>query len=156
LFPWFIRQGVSNFGSELIASIQERSIVLTDRVYQRLLRAKGENETISDVIMRLSSTKLFGLRKRGEEKIVTSDDMTLSVSVDQDLCMGAESCVALAPEVFSLDESQLGRRTGTEPLGMKEVEERTVDSERIIRAGKSCPYKAIRVRDAKTDDQLCP
>ena len=140
----------------MAASTEERSIVLTDRVYQKLLRAKGEHESISDVILRLTSTKLFGLRRRGEEKIVTSDGMTLSVSVDQDLCLGAESCVSLAPEVFSLDESQLGRRTGTEPLGMMEVEEGTVDSERIIRAGKSCPYKAIRIRDTKTDDQLCP
>ena len=140
----------------MTASTEERSIVLTDRVYQKLLRAKGEDESISDVILRLTSTKLFGLRKRGEEEILTSDDKTLSVSVDQDLCMGAESCVALAPEVFSLDESQLGRRTGTEPLGMMEVEARTVESDRIIRAGKSCPYKAIRIRDAKTNERLCP
>jgi ferredoxin len=116
----------------------------------------GEGESIDDVIMRLTSTKLFGLRRRGEEEILTSDDRTLSVSVDQDLCMGAESCVAIAPEVFSLDENQLGRRTGTEPLGMRDVEEKTVESERIIRAAKSCPYKAIRVRDKKTDDHLAP
>jgi ferredoxin/predicted CopG family antitoxin len=138
------------------APIEERSIVLDDRVYEKLLRAKGENETISDVITRLTSTKLFGLRRRGEEEIVTSDDRTLSVSVDQDLCVGAESCVALAPEVFSLDESQLGRRKSTEPLGMMQVEAGTIDSERIIRAGKSCPYKAILIRDKKTNDQLCP
>lgn len=137
-------------------SAEERNIVLTDRVFQRLLRAKGEDESISDVIMRLTSTKLFGLQRRGEEEIQTSDDVTLSVSVDQDLCMGAESCVSLAPEVFSLDESQLGRRTGTEPLGMIDVEPMTVDSERIIRAAKSCPYKAIRVRNTKSGDQLVP
>jgi ferredoxin/predicted CopG family antitoxin len=135
---------------------EERRITLSDRVYQRLTRAMGEGETFDDVIMRLTSTKLLGLRRRGEMEIVTSDDRTLSVSVDQDLCMGAESCVGLAPEVFSLDENQLGRRTSTEPLGMIEVEEGTVDSDKIIRAAKSCPYKAIRVRDAKTDDQLCP
>jgi len=135
---------------------EERRITLSERVYQRLTRAMGEGETIDDVIMRLTSTKLFGLRRRGEVEILTSDDRTLSVSVDQDLCMGAESCVGIAPEVFSLDENQLGRRTSTEPLGMIEVEEGTVESDKIIRAAKSCPYKAIRVRDAKTDDQLCP
>ncbi|MDA4115649.1 MAG: ferredoxin [Thaumarchaeota archaeon] len=135
---------------------EERSVTLSDKVYQRLMRAKQEGEDIDDVILRLTSTKLFGLQRRGEEEIQTSDGMTLLVSVDQDLCMGAESCVGLAPEVFSLDEKQLGRRTSTEPLGMIEVEEGTVDSEKIIRAGKSCPYQAIRVRDAKTDDQLCP
>jgi len=135
---------------------EERRITLSDRVYQRLTRAMGEGESIDDVIMRLTSTKLFGLQRRGEEEIVTSDDKTLSVGVDQDLCMGAESCVAIAPEVFSLDETQLGRRTSTEPLGMIDVEEGTVESDRIIRAAKSCPYKAIRVRDKKTDFQLAP
>jgi len=140
----------------LTVSTEERNIVLTDRVYQRLLRAKGEEESISDVIMRLTSTKLFGLQRRGEKEIITSDDKTLSVSIDQDLCVGAESCVSLAPEVFSLDESQLGRRTSFEPLGMIDVDERTVDSEKIVRAAKSCPYKAISVRDKKTDEHLSP
>jgi len=140
----------------LAVTAEERRITLSNRVYQRLTKAMGEGETFDDVIMRLTSTKLFGLRRRGEVEILTSDDRTLSVSVDQDLCMGAESCVGIAPEVFSLDENQLGRRTSTEPLGMMEVEEGTVDSDKIIRAAKSCPYKAIRVRDAKTDDQLCP
>jgi ferredoxin/predicted CopG family antitoxin len=135
---------------------EEKTVTLSDKVYQRLMRAKQEGEDIDDVIMRLTSTKLFGLQRRGEEEILTSDGMNLSVSVDQDLCMGAESCVGLAPEVFSLDEKQLGRRTSTEPLGMIEVEEGTVDSEKIIRAAKSCPYQAIRVRDTKTNDQLCP
>jgi ferredoxin len=140
----------------LPATAEERRITLSDRVYQRLTKAMGEGETFDDVIMRLTSTKLFGLRRRGDLEILTSDDKTLSVSVDQDLCMGAESCVGIAPEVFSLDETQLGRRTGTEPLGMMEVEEGTIDSDKVVRAAKSCPYKAISVRDAKTDDQLCP
>jgi ferredoxin len=137
-------------------SAREKSVVLDEKTYQRLLRAKREGETISDVILRLTSTKLLGLQRRGEEEILTSDDRRLSVSVDQDLCMGAESCVALAPEVFSLDDTQLGRRIGTEPLGMLEVDEGTVDSDRIIRAARSCPYQAIRVRDTKTNDQLAP
>lgn len=136
--------------------MQERKITLSEKVYQRLMRAKGDDESMDDVILRLTSTKLFGLQRRGEKEIVTSDDKTLSVSVDQDLCMGAESCVNVAPEVFSLDENQLGRRTGTEPLGMIDVEAGTVDSEKIIRAAKSCPYQAIRVRDTRTDEQLSP
>jgi ferredoxin/predicted CopG family antitoxin len=154
--PALLDNQTSYNGPELTASVEERRITLSDRVYQRLMRAKGEGESIDDVIMRLTSTKLFGLQRRGEVEILTSDDKALSVSVDQDLCMGAESCVGIAPEVFSLDESQLGRRTSSEPLGMLDVEERTVDSDKIIRAGKSCPYRAIRIRDAKTNDQLCP
>ncbi len=135
---------------------EERRITLSDRVYQRLTKAMGEGESLDDVIMRLTSIGLFGLQRRGEMEILTADDMTLTVEVDQDLCMGAESCVALAPEVFSLDETQLGRRTGSEPLGMMEVEEGTVESDRIIRAAKSCPYRAIQVRDKKSDEPLAP
>ena len=32
----------------------------------------------------------------------------------------------------------------------------TGDSERIIRAAKSCPYKAIHVRETKTGDRIVP
>jgi ferredoxin/predicted CopG family antitoxin len=135
---------------------KEMAVTLDDRAYQRLLSAKKQEESFSDVILRLTSTKLSELQRRGEDEILTSDDMTLSVSVDQDLCLGAESCVTLAPEVFSLDETQLGRRTNFEPLGMREVEAGTVDSDKIVRAAKSCPYQAIRVRDVKTNYLLAP
>lgn len=141
---------------EMTATEAERSVTLDEKVYERLTRAKKEGETVSDVITRLISTKLLGLRRRGEEKIVTSDDKTLSVSVDQDLCLGAESCVAIAPEAFALDEKQLGRRVGTEPLGIIEVEDKTVDSETIIRAARSCPYRAITVKDGTTGDVVAP
>ncbi len=137
--------------------IEEKTIALSSRAYERLARARREGESFSDVVLRLSSTKLFGLQKRGENEIVTSDNRKLVVQVDQDLCLGAESCARLAPEVFALDESQLGgRRKETEPLGMMEVDERSVESERIIRAAMSCPYRAILIRDAETGDQICP
>lgn len=140
----------------MTVTTEDRSITVSEKVYQRLTKAMGEGETLDDVIMRLTSTRLFGLQRRGEKEILTSDDLTLSVDVDQDLCMGAESCVAIAPEVFSLDETQLGRRTSTEPLGLMAVEERTVESDRIVRAAKSCPYEAIHVRDKKTGSLLAP
>lgn len=138
-------------------NIEEKSIALSNRAYERLARARREGENFSDVVLRLSSTKLFGLRKRGENEIVTSDDRKLVVRIDQDFCLGAESCVRLAPEVFALDESQLGgRRKESEPLGMMDVEEKSVESERIIRAAMSCPYRAIIIRDAETGEQICP
>lgn len=140
----------------MAVSAEQRSITLEDDAYQRLLKAKKQGESISEVILRLTSTKLSGLKRRGEQEIQTSDERKLSVSVEQDLCMGAESCVTLAPAVFALDDNQLGRRSGTEPLGMMEVEAGTVSSDEIIRAAKSCPYQAIRLRDTKTGDQLAP
>ena len=71
--------------------------------------------------------------------------------------MGAESCVALAPQVFALDVANLGFGTSQEPLGMRDVMDREVDSDTIIRAAKSCPYQAIYVRDSKNgDEQIVP
>ncbi len=143
--------------SSLTDATGEKTITLSNRAYERLARARKEGENFSDVILRLSSTKLFGLQKRGENEILTSDSRKVLVRIDQDLCLGAESCVRLAPEVFALDESQLGgRRKETEPLGMMDVEEKSVESDRIIRAAMSCPYRAIIIRDAETGDQICP
>ncbi len=145
------------FGASLSDVPEENTIKLSDKAYATLLKAKKVGESFSDVVIRLASTKLTGLQKRGEKEIVTSDDRRLAVAINQDLCVGAESCVTLAPEVFALDESQLGGpRWDTEPLGMREVEERTVDSERIVRAARSCPYQAITVRDAETGEQVVP
>lgn len=130
---------------------------MSERAYKTLVRARKEGESFSNVILRLSSTKLFGLQKRGENEIKTSDGKKLRVRVEQDYCLGAESCATLAPEVFALDESQLwGFNWGAEPLGMMEVPEGTIESERIIEAAKSCPYKAIVVTDAETGEQICP
>jgi ferredoxin len=143
--------------SKLAETSNERVITLSERAYQRLVRAKKEGEDFSNVILRLSSTKLFGLQKRGENEIKTSDNRKLIIRVEQDLCLGAESCATLAPEVFALDESHLGgSKRGAEPLGMMDVEEGTVESERIIRAARSCPYQAIKILDGETGEQLCP
>lgn len=54
-----------------------------------------------------------------------------------------------------MDVKQLGLfRRGKEPLGMKNVVEKTVDSETIVLAAKSCAYKAIYVKDAETGEEL--
>jgi len=136
---------------------EEKSIPVSQRAYDRLAWAKKEGENYSDVIIRLTSTTLEGLQRRGEKEIVTSDDRRLSVSVDQGKCLGAMSCVALAPEVFALDVSQLGlRRKRDEPLGMRDVMKGEVDSETIIRAAQSCPYQAIHVNDAATGEEIVP
>ncbi len=83
----------------------------------------------------MSETRVSALQQRGEKEIVTSDGLRLLVRIDQTRCMGAESCVTVAPSVFSLDVRQLGLgRRGKEPLGVKEGVDRAVDSETIILA----------------------
>ncbi len=134
---------------------KERIISINQRAYDKLTRAKRESENYSDVVIRLTSTTLEGLQRRGEKEIITSDDRKLSVRVEQDMCMGAMSCVSAAPAVFALDVSQLGlTRKHDEPLGMRDVLEREVDSETLIRAAQSCPYRAIRVIDAETGVEI--
>lgn len=137
-------------GKTEIATVQ-----VSKKTLERLEKAKKEGETLSDVIARLSETKITALQQRGERAITTSDGRELFVLIDQTKCAGAESCVAVAPSVFALDTSQLGwGRKGSEPLGMKEVEERTIDSETILTAANSCPYRAIYVKDVTTGEEL--
>jgi ferredoxin/predicted CopG family antitoxin len=131
---------------------EDLTIKLNPRAHRRLSKAKKGEETFSDVVIRLTATKLAGLQRRGKKEILTLDNKKLMVSIDQSLCFGAESCVALSPSVFDLDVSGLGR----EPLGMLDVVERSVDSETIVTAARSCPYKAIKVVDANTDEELSP
>lgn len=133
----------------------EKAITLDDKAFERLTWAKREEETYSDVIIRLTSTKIEGLQRRGEIEIVTSDGRKLGIRIEQGKCSGAESCVTLAPEVFALDPTQLGR-THREPLGVRDVMERKVGSESIIRAVKSCPYAAIHIRDMDSGVEIHP
>ncbi len=135
----------------------EIEVSLNRKAYEKLNWAKKKDESFSDVVVRLVSTKLDGLQRRGEKEILTSDEKKLELRIDQSRCMGAESCVALAPEVFALDESSLGTgRRSEEPLAMREVMDKTVASETIIRAAQSCPYKAIFVRDLETGEEIFP
>ena len=138
-----------------LAMKKETSISVNQKAYDRLMNAKRKGESLSDVIVRLSEAKVSALQRRGEMEIVTADSKRLALQVDQDKCAGAESCVLVAPTVFALDPNEIGgfRRDG-EPLGMRDVEERTVDSDTIITAAKSCPYHAIYVKDQATGDQL--
>ena len=134
---------------------EDKAITLNERAFDRLVKAKKKGESFSDVIVRLSEVKIAALQRRGEKEITTSDNKKLALQIGQDKCMGAVSCVVVAPTIFALDSTRLGGfRRGMEPLGMKEVEERTVDSETVILAAKSCPYKAIYVKDAETGDEL--
>lgn len=67
------------------------------------------------------------------------------VEVKRDLCIGAASCVAVAPNTFSLDEENIAI-----------VKNPIVDSqETILMAAQSCPTKAIYVYD-ETGKQIWP
>lgn len=151
----FLHHDHRSLESYLAARKEQLTIPVNEKAYDRLLKAKKKGESLSDVIIRLSEAKVTALQRRGEKEILTSDSRKLVVEIDQDKCAGAESCVSVAPAVFALDPSELGGfRRGGEPLGMREVEERTVRSDTIITAAKSCPYHAIYVKDVETGEEL--
>jgi ferredoxin len=67
------------------------------------------------------------------------------IHVDRDLCIGAASCVAIAPSVFQLDEENKAYV----------VDEKGADDETILLAAKSCPTKAIIIFDTE-GNQIYP
>ncbi len=138
-------------------SNEERQIPISEKAYERLTFARRDEETYSDVIIRLSSSTLEALQRRGEKEIVTSEGRKLTLSIEQGKCLGAMSCVALAPSLFAIDASQLGvSRKHDEPLGMRDVLEGEIDAETLVLAAESCPYKAIRISDAETGAGIVP
>ena len=58
-------------------TIEERRISLDEKTLERLAKAKKEGESFSDVITRLSETKVAALQQRGEKEIMTSDERRL-------------------------------------------------------------------------------
>jgi ferredoxin len=79
----------------------------------------------------------------------------LRLQIDWNSCMGAASCVSLAPTVFKLDDAALKSVfIGRAPLIL--LDEQSVDNETIFRAAQSCPYRAIHLIDADTATRFYP
>ncbi len=70
----------------------------------------------------------------------------LKIMVDRGLCIGAASCVEVAPEVFQLDEENIA--IVVDPWG--------TDRETILDAASSCPVDAITLIDEETGKQIYP
>lgn len=67
------------------------------------------------------------------------------IEVDRDLCIGAESCVVVAPDVFEMDsENKAVLKTGY-----------TTDDQTILMSAQSCPVAAILLYD-EDGNQLYP
>ncbi len=64
----------------------------------------------------------------------------LKVWVDRDLCIGAATCVAIAPKTFLLDSQAKAIILDTVELDTDEA---------IIDAAKGCPVAAIIIEDEK-------
>lgn len=70
----------------------------------------------------------------------------LSVTVDRSLCIGAASCVAVAPQAFELDDQAIA-------IILDTADQESSDS--LLDAARSCPVDAIIITD-KDGKQLHP
>lgn len=81
--------------------------------------------------------------------------------IDRNLCIGAASCVAVAPSAFELDpENKAVLRRKVPPPSSdttlkRELEDSNIDDETLLLAAKSCPTQAIIVFDEE-GNQMYP
>ncbi len=68
------------------------------------------------------------------------------VKIDRLICVGFESCVEVAPDLFQMDE---------EGIAIFTSDTNEVDKETVLDACKECPVDALVVLDA-SGDQLHP
>lgn len=84
----------------------------------------------------------------------------IRVKVDEDLCIGAASCVTIAPETFQMNEENKAYvyDHGQQPGGStyeRWMEVTTDEQEMIVLAAQSCPTLAIFIFDEE-GNQLFP
>ncbi len=80
--------------------------------------------------------------------------MALKVKVDRTLCIGAASCVAVAPQTFELDpegKAVIKKKDGNTTSEFVNYSDINDDSQNILNASKSCPVNAIVI--VEVDDQ---
>ena len=80
--------------------------------------------------------------------------MAYKVKVDRSLCIGAASCVAVAPNTFELDnegKAVIKKKDGTTTSDFVSFQDINEDENTIINAAKSCPVNAIII--VEVDDQ---
>jgi ferredoxin len=70
----------------------------------------------------------------------------LMVKIDRLICVGFESCVEVAPDLFQMDE---------EGIAIFTSDTNEVDEETVLEACKECPVDALVVLDA-SGNQLHP
>lgn len=73
-------------------------------------------------------------------KIKTLDGVEIFLKIDKDICIGAGSCAALAPETFGLDDKGI----------VYLIENSSYDTlEDILAGAQSCPVFAIILYDSE-------
>lgn len=81
------------------------------------------------------------------DQIVTRKVKHFTISVDRNLCIGAATCVALAPKAWKLDEQAKAELLDT---AAEDTDQSLIDS------AKGCPVAAITIIDDDTGKQIFP
>jgi ferredoxin len=86
--------------------------------------------------------------------------MKIKVIVDPDLCIGAASCVTIAPETFELNEENKAYvldhgEAANGPSYEREMEVTDDEYEQILLGAQSCPTLAVLIFD-EAGAQLYP
>jgi len=68
------------------------------------------------------------------------------IKIIKDKCIGAASCVGIAPKVYQLDENNIAYI----------VAEAGDTPENILLGAQSCPTNAIEIYDAETNEKVWP
>ena len=88
-------------------------------------------------------------------KISGINNINIDVNIEKEACMGVGSCVAIAPQVFKIDEASLKSSfMAYAPLEL--VDKKGASNQTVLEAAQSCPYKAIIVEDSDTKEQIFP
>lgn len=85
----------------------------------------------------------------------------LRVKIDTDLCIGAASCITVAPLYFALNAENKAYPKEPDAAETPDQSERVIEvteaeKEEILLAAQSCPTLAITITDDETNEQLFP
>jgi ferredoxin len=94
------------------------------------------------------------MKRRGSLTTRTVGGRSIAVRTDWNRCMGASSCVEIAPKVFRIDWER--KKSVFDPAPLEVLDENGADPETIFRAAQSCPYRAIILEDGETRERIFP
>jgi ferredoxin len=117
----------------------------------------GEFVTVPVAAILVVDTKMrgkFSREKGGWWTGIVVDGKKVGIRVDWNSCMGAASCVELAPKVFHLDWEK--RKSVFDPAPLEVLDEKGDAPDKIFFAAQSCPYKAIILEDEVSGEQIFP
>jgi ferredoxin len=83
----------------------------------------------------------------GDDPKVTRKIRKYTMRIDRSLCIGAATCVALAPKAWELDDE-------AKAIILDSAGEESDDA--LVNAAKGCPVAAITIVDNETGEQVFP